>query len=146
MNVTYKLITKVSSFRLNAILPSTIPENQHAFICNRSIQTCSMLAFELVHTINARKDRALLLNFDFQKAFDNVSWDFLRELMENMGFDFKWIQWVHNCLLTSQVSIHVNGNPCKPFIMEKGVRKGDPLVSPCFKFFTWLTFYGRVPT
>ena len=44
-----------------------------------------------------------------------------------MGFADKWRGWVRQCVTTARMSILVNGTPCKPFKMERGLRQGDPL-------------------
>ena len=47
--------------------------------------------------------------------------------MKEMGFDDKWRNWVKECISTASISIIVNGAPCKPFKMGRGLRQGDPL-------------------
>lgn len=68
-----------------------------------------------------------LLKLDFQKAYDSVNWSFLRLVMVKLGFGNMWINWIMNCVSLASMSILLNGSPLKPFKMEKGLRKGDPL-------------------
>lgn len=85
-NGVYKLISKVLSFRLRKVLFSVISKNQQAFIRGRSILDCSMIASELIHILSTRKELAVLLKLDFQKAFDSISWEFLETTMRRMNF------------------------------------------------------------
>ena len=46
----------------------------------------------------------LLMQIDFEKAFDSVSWNFLYNVLESFGFDSNFIQWIklfnkkYNCI------------------------------------------------
>ncbi|XP_058741555.1 uncharacterized protein LOC131613933 [Vicia villosa] len=44
-----------------------------------------------------------------------------------MGFGERWMRWMDSCIFTNMMSIHINGSTTKEFIVEKGLRKGDPL-------------------
>ncbi|GJU24505.1 putative RNA-directed DNA polymerase, eukaryota, reverse transcriptase zinc-binding domain protein [Tanacetum coccineum] len=66
-------------------------------------------------------------NKNFEKAYDCVNWKFLYEVMSQMGFGRKWCGWIRACLETATSSILVNGTPTKEFILQRGIRQGDPL-------------------
>lgn len=70
INGVYKLLSKVLSFQLRAVLPTVISETQQAFLKERNILDCSMIAFEVINIISRRRERAVILKLDFQKAFD----------------------------------------------------------------------------
>ena len=48
-------------------------------------------------------------------------------VLKEMGFANKWRLWLKACITTARISILVNGVPCKPFKMKRGLRQGDPL-------------------
>ncbi|XP_015953537.1 uncharacterized protein LOC107477959 [Arachis duranensis] len=48
-----------------------------------------------------------------------------------MEFGRRWREWVMECVGTSSMSVLINGSPTKPFMMERGLKQGDPL-SPFF--------------
>ena len=64
---------------------------------------------------------------DFAKAFDTLNWNFLDDILSQMGFGDKWRAWVKGTICTAKHSILVKGSPTKEFRMGKGVRQGDPL-------------------
>ncbi|GKB27798.1 RNA-directed DNA polymerase, eukaryota, reverse transcriptase zinc-binding domain protein [Tanacetum coccineum] len=68
-----------------------------------------------------------LFKVDFEKAFDNVCWNFLLDIMIQMGFGDKWRRWIASCLSSASISILINGSLSKEFKMERGLRQGDPL-------------------
>ncbi|GKE76346.1 reverse transcriptase domain, reverse transcriptase zinc-binding domain protein [Tanacetum coccineum] len=47
--------------------------------------------------------------------------------MSQMGFGRKWCGWIRACLEMATSSILVNGTPTKEFILQRGIRQGDPL-------------------
>ena len=55
-NVAYKLISKVLANRLKAILPHIITENQSAFLSKRLTMDNVLVAFELMHYLEHKKD------------------------------------------------------------------------------------------
>lgn len=82
----YKLISKVLAARLQRVMPLIILENQFAFTKGRQIVDCIMLANDIVHAMGKRSEGGLLIKLDFAKAYDNIDWDFLLDLMKEMGF------------------------------------------------------------
>ncbi|KAJ3678109.1 hypothetical protein LUZ60_001912 [Juncus effusus] len=68
-----------------------------------------------------------MLKVDFKKAFDSVSWPYLIHLLFSRGFPYRWINWIHNHLITSSSCIKVNGTLGPAFPHQKGLRQGDPL-------------------
>ncbi|XP_050233132.1 uncharacterized protein LOC126681628 [Mercurialis annua] len=62
VNGIYKLLSKVLSCRLAPIFPSIISDNQNAFIKGQSILDCSLIANDLLHLANKRKDKLWIQN------------------------------------------------------------------------------------
>ncbi|GJX04072.1 RNA-directed DNA polymerase, eukaryota [Tanacetum coccineum] len=70
---------------------------------------------------------SILAKVDFEMNFDSVNWNFLHDIMRQMGFGEKWRKWIDACLSSAFISVMVNGSPSKEFKMERGLRQGDPL-------------------
>ena len=65
---------------------------------------------------------------DIEKAYeDHISWDFLLQIMERMGFGSKWIRWIKWCISTASFYVLVNGSSTGFFRSSRGLRQGDPL-------------------
>nr|GEX68764.1 hypothetical protein [Tanacetum cinerariifolium] len=58
-------------------------------------------------------------------------------MMSQMGFGRKWCGWIRACLETATSSILVNGTPTKKFILQRGIRQGDPLSPFLFLASDW---------
>ncbi|CAM8943692.1 unnamed protein product [Rhodiola kirilowii] len=68
-----------------------------------------------------------MIKLDFCKAYDSISWDYLDQIQERMGFGVKWRKWISECISTVRLAVLVNGSPTEEFAMERGLRQGDPL-------------------
>ncbi|XP_038990950.1 uncharacterized protein LOC120113971 [Hibiscus syriacus] len=106
-SVIYKTATRILVNRLSAVFPSMIALNQSAFVKGRSIIDNTLLVQELVRGYSRKKaSPRCALKIDLQKAFDSLSWDFVKVVLHALGLPEKFIGY---------------------FKGARGVRKGDPL-------------------
>jgi hypothetical protein len=82
---------------------------------------------EILHDVKIKKKDGLIFKLDFEKAYDNISWDFLFEMLSQRGFNEKWSNWVKSVVSSGTLSVQVNGTIGSYFKSGKGVRQGDPL-------------------
>nr|GEU89421.1 protein kinase-like domain, beta-lactamase/transpeptidase-like protein [Tanacetum cinerariifolium] len=54
--------------------------------------------------------RGIVSEVDFEKAYDNINWKFLGDIMKRMRFANKWCKWVENYLNSISMLILVNGS------------------------------------
>jgi len=87
-NVLYKLITKVlSNNRLLRVIRNLVSFNQNAFIKDRNISDCSLLAHELIRDFEKRLGhKCACFKIDLHKAFDSLNREFIYFLMFCMKF------------------------------------------------------------
>lgn len=85
-----KVVDKVLANRLKSVLPKLVSETQCVVVEGRHIQDLSLMANELVDSRRLSKQSGLLFMIDIFKAFDQVSWNFLDDLMVLFGFSSKW--------------------------------------------------------
>ncbi|GJS95922.1 putative RNA-directed DNA polymerase, eukaryota, reverse transcriptase zinc-binding domain protein [Tanacetum coccineum] len=81
---------------------------------------------EILAWANKIKERLFILKVDFEKAFDSLDWDFLDNIMGQLGFSMKWTKWIHGCLDLAISSVLVNVSTTKEFKIQRGLRQGDP--------------------
>jgi len=122
-----KLLTKILANRLAPLLDSLISANQSAFIRERCIHVNFILVQQTVKVLHRFKVPSLFLKLDIAKAFDSVSWSFLLEVLQHLGFGPSWCNLVANLLSTSSTPILVNGEPSDHLQHHRGLRQGDPL-------------------
>lgn len=69
----------------------------------------------------------MALKLDMSKTYDRVDFDFLKIMIEKMGFDKSWVSLVMRCISIVSYSVNMNGRMGLSFIPEKALRQGDPL-------------------
>jgi hypothetical protein len=82
-NIIYKIISKLLANRPKPLLSKFISPFQTAFVPSRHIQDNSILAHEMLHTLNFKRDQGgfLAVNIDMEKAFDRMEWNFLLSIL-----------------------------------------------------------------
>ena len=86
-----------------------------------------MLVQHTTKFLHQQKQARILLKLDITKAFDSVSWPFLLEVMQNLGFGPIWCDIVSGLLAISSTQILLNGSPGDRIEHRRGLRQGDPL-------------------
>ncbi|WVZ98186.1 hypothetical protein U9M48_043655 [Paspalum notatum var. saurae] len=77
--------------------------------------------------LHRAKIPTLFLKLDIAKAFDSVRWDYLLDLLHQLGFGNGWRAWVSTLLKSANSAIMINGVRGKFFNHARGLRLGDPL-------------------
>jgi len=111
------------------MLDQIIGPFQSSFLPGRSTSDNAIILQEVVHTMrkSKRKKGDVVYKLDLEKAYDNVSWDFLKSCLEDFGFPTLTINLIMHCVTSSSLSLIWNGNRLPSFIPTKGLRQGDPL-------------------
>ena len=129
-NVIYKTISKILVNKLKPFMDSLISPFQNAFKKGRSISNNILIAHEIMDILRKKKgrnDSFGALKIDMKKAYDRVSWNFLRVVLTAKNFSRQWINWLMECVTSIQYTLLVNGSRSKSFKPCKGLRQGDPL-------------------
>jgi hypothetical protein len=77
-----------------------------------------------LHNLNVPR---VLLKLDITKAFDLVSWPFLLEVLQHLGFGPVWCSVLSKLLCSSSTRVLVNGEPGGLIFHQRVLRQGDPL-------------------
>ena len=112
---------------IKKVLPYVIVESQSTFLKGRGILDSVLMANEVVENLRRRGRSGLCLKVDFEKAYDSVRWEFLYDMLQRMGFHYRWILWIRGCMESVFVLVLVNGSPTEEFTPSRGLRQGDPL-------------------
>ena len=75
----------------------------------------------MIHSLKQTKISGMLIKVDLVKAYDKVSWRFLKEVLKAFGFQNDWVRWISNLLSSAFFSILVNGAPSSTFQASRGL-------------------------
>ncbi|KAG7561138.1 Reverse transcriptase zinc-binding domain [Arabidopsis thaliana x Arabidopsis arenosa] len=132
-NTIYKIITRIISNRLKLFISTAVQGNQVGFIKGRLLCENVLLASELVEGFHLEGAVSRgCLQIDLTKAYDNVNWDFLINILLAMNLPSIFINWIRVCISTPSYSVAFNGELIGFFQGKKGIRQGDPMSSHLF--------------
>lgn len=82
----YKIVAKLMAKRLQSVISNLISPLQSSYGQGRQILDGALVASEVIESCKKRGTKAFLLKLDFHKAYDSVSWNFLKWVLEEMKF------------------------------------------------------------
>ena len=127
LNVDYKLASACIANRIKTHLDKIISETQLGFVKDRYIGECSRLICDLIDKTEEENIPGILLLLDFEKAFDSLEWNFIKETLSFFNFGPCIMQWFTTLYHDITSSIQNNGHLSPFFGIKRGVRQGDPL-------------------
>lgn len=72
-NVIYKIIATLIAKRLKPLLPNIISPEQTGFVEGRKILDGLVVTQEMIHSLNQKKQRGMMMKLDLSKAYDRLS-------------------------------------------------------------------------
>ena len=68
-----------------------------------------------------------MIRIDLEKAYDRLSWSFIRDTLESIGLSSSWTRNIMKCVESSRMSITWNGDKLEWFRPASGIRQGDSI-------------------
>ena len=120
-------MSKVIATRLKNVLPYIIHHNQTGYLKERYIGETIHSIYDIMSYTDKEHIPGLLIFIAFEKAFDSVEWKFLINCLEAFNFGSNFLRWVKLFDKNIKSCIMNNGTSSNFFVLERGVRQGDPL-------------------
>ncbi|KAF7150912.1 hypothetical protein RHSIM_Rhsim02G0149400 [Rhododendron simsii] len=100
---------RIISKRLQVALPALIDPAQSGFVKGRRIADI-FLTQELMRWYHkSSSSPRCAKKVDIRKAYDNVRWEFLWDVLSSMNFHPTMIKWLQACVTTTNYTLSLNG-------------------------------------
>lgn len=69
-------------------MPKLVGHHQSSFIKGRLAVDNIVVAKEIIHSLHSKRSRkcGMVVKVDLEKAYDRIDWDFLRLVLDMVGF------------------------------------------------------------
>ncbi|KAK9277915.1 hypothetical protein L1049_027472 [Liquidambar formosana] len=86
-DVSMKIISKILVSKLRPFLSSIVAPAQSSFIPGRLTSDNILITQEAIYTMKKKEGRSglMVIKVDLAKAYDQISWDFLRSVLVEIG-------------------------------------------------------------
>ena len=132
LNRDYKILTKLLANRLQKVLPLLIKDDQTGCLKGRFIGENIRKIIDIFENTSSLADPGLAVFLDFEKAFDTVSWQFLKKTLKNFNFGKNFIKWIDIIYNRPLCCVTNNGKASDFFEISRGIRQGCPLSALLF--------------
>lgn len=84
---------------------------------------------EELHTMRTKQGKKAFMIFkiDLEKAYDRLSWSFISETLQLVGFNHEWVRNNMGCVETTRLSVMWNDDKLEWIKPSRGVRQGDTI-------------------
>lgn len=144
LNTDYKLFAKILAERFKKVLAEWIQEEQAGFLPKRQLKKNIRVILNTIEYYERNNGKSLALVFmDLEKAFDNISWGIIFNMMEEAKVGTQFDTWIREIYKEQSARIIVNYSKTKEFKINKGTRQGCPL-SPLLFIFVLEALNNRI--
>jgi hypothetical protein len=104
-----------------------VSRGQSTFIRERSIHDNFQYVQGAIRHFHRSKTSMLFIKLDITKAFNSVRWEYLLEVLKQLGFSQRWRDILSLLWSTSSSRILLNGTVGGPIKHGRSLRQGDSL-------------------
>ena len=127
LNTVYKIASACIAERLKRLLPKIIGEEQKGFLEGRYIGENIRMLYDVLSHTETHNLPGIIMLIDFEKAFDSISWSFIKKTLDFFKFGPDIKRWIDIFYKDITACVAINGNYTSWFQIQRGVRQGDPL-------------------
>ena len=131
LNVQNKIYTKALAKRLQKTQASLIHNEQTGFVKGRQMSTNIVKILEIMNHCDIKEINAVIISFDFLKAFDTVEWNTIFHTMEQFNFGQEFIKMMKIIFEKPLICVQNNGHMSEYITPMRGTRQGccfSPLI------------------
>ena len=109
LNTENKIYSQMLAIRMQKALQKIIHAQQTGFLKGRYLAENIMRILEVIEKCDSQEQEAVLISFDFLKAFDSVQWETLFTALKAFGFGNKFIGMVKVLFCNPLATVMNNG-------------------------------------
>lgn len=132
LDVTYKVLSKIIRNRLYYYHNTQVGEYQGGFKAGRSTIDQIFTIKQLQQNTYEQNLSLHLLFIDFKQAYDSIKRKRVYEALKKLGIPGKLRRLVEMTLKKTVNRVTMEGDVSESFLVEKGLRQGDPLSTTLF--------------
>ena len=127
MNCDAKIFSRLITGRLESVICNLCSEEQLAYVKGRNITEGNRVIDYMINYMEQSNKEGYVVGFDFEKAFDSVSHEFIRTVLQCNGFPVQFIQLFDTLYKGAESAVMNNGLTTPYFPLERSCRQGDCL-------------------
>ena len=132
LNSLYKLVSGCIAERIKPRLDSIINGDQKGFVAGRYIGEAIRTTYDIIQWAKDNNKTGIILLIDFEKAYDSLSFLYIKKCLKFFNFGDSLMKWVDLLLHNFSAVVNHCGNISKKFNIGRGARQGDPIASYLF--------------
>ena len=127
MNVDAKIFSRLITARVEEVISDLCGEEQLAYIKNRNIMEGNRIIDYVITHLEMNQKEGFIVGFDFEKAFDSISHDFIITILKSFGFPSITISLFQTLYEKAESAVMNNGLTTDYFPLGRSCRQGDCL-------------------
>ena len=132
LNSLYKLISGCIAERIKPHLNEIVHPDQKGFVPDRYIGEAVRTTYDLIQWAKSNNKTGVILLIDFEKAYDSLSFSFIKKCLNFFNFGPYIINWIDILLKDFSAVVNHCGNISQKMNICRGARQGDPIASYLF--------------
>lgn len=132
MNCDYKIITRIFGRKIADVISSLLTSDQSYCVPGRTIYNNLHLIRNIIRHANRTNSPLAVLALDQQGAFNNISHEYLHQLLKIHKFGPTMTQSILALLNQTKGYVKIGSTLLAPFVFKKGFRQGDPIAGPLY--------------
>ena len=132
LNTVYKLASGTIANRLKSTLNKLVNNDQTGFIKGSYMGDNTRLLYDIMSYTDCNQIPGLLMLIDFEKAFDTLSFSFIKQVFDFFNFGPMFKNWIALFFNNMENAVQLNGFLSDFFIIGRGCRQGDPISAYIF--------------
>ena len=127
LNTDLKLLARILANRLSRLLCKIISGSQHCGVPGTSIFDALETIRDVIAYAEVKSKPLCVLSLDFQGASDNISHDYLDDVLRYYGFSDIFRRRLQMLYRNAHSFVQINGCKSQPIPIHSSIRQGCPL-------------------